>query len=81
VADLESALQWYDAKSPEAGNRFRIAVNAALDKIEASPELRPIFFPDLNVRVFRLPRFPYLEGVFHAASHPSKWRRRAGGST
>jgi toxin ParE1/3/4 len=87
--DLIEALDWYDGKSVELGNRFRAAVDAAFDDIEVSPESFPLAFPDLRVRFYRLHRFPYLVlyrvdesaaiviGVRHGASDPEKWRRRA----
>ena len=87
--DLIEALAWYDARSTALGDRFRAAVDAAYDEIETSPELSPFAFHDLNVRFYRLRRFPYLIlyrveestiiviGIWHGASDPEKWRRRA----
>ena len=87
--DLAEALDWYHAKSPTLGDRFRAAVDAAFDAIENSPESFPLVFPELGVRLYRLRRFPYLVlyrveksaiiviGVCHGASDPAKWRHRA----
>jgi plasmid stabilization system protein ParE len=38
-ADLEEAVAWYDARSPQAARRFEGAVIAALQRIAAMPEL------------------------------------------
>jgi mRNA-degrading endonuclease RelE of RelBE toxin-antitoxin system len=88
--DIAEALAWYDAKSSALGDRFRAAVDGAFDAIEKSPELSPFAFRDLNVRFYRLRRFPYLIlfqveesaivviGVRHGASNPEKWRGRVG---
>jgi toxin ParE1/3/4 len=87
--DLIEAIDWYDSKSKGLGDRFRAAVRAALADIEKSPELYPLAFPDLNVRFYRIRRFPYLIlyrveasmtlviSVRHGASNPEKWRQRA----
>jgi plasmid stabilization system protein ParE len=87
--DLAEALDWYDSKSPALGVRFRAAVDAAFDSIEAASESYPYAFPDLGVRFYRLRRFPYLVlyrveksnvvviGVRHGASDTKKWRERA----
>ena len=89
VADLADAIAWYDAKSIALGDCFRAAADVAFDAIERSPELSPFAFRDLNIRFHRLNRFPYLVlyrvaeseivviGIWHGASDPKKWRRRA----
>jgi hypothetical protein len=91
--DLVEALNWYDAKSPALGDRFRATVDAAFNAIEKSPEAFPFAFADLQVRFCRLRRFPYLVlyrieksaivvfGVRHGASDPEKWRRRVESTT
>jgi plasmid stabilization system protein ParE len=86
--DLVSALNWYDRKSTLLGDRFQQAVDAAFTGIKKSPQSYPIAFPDLNVRFYRIRRFPYLVlyreeeaavlviGVWHGASDPQKWLDR-----
>jgi hypothetical protein len=86
---LIEAIDWYDSKSNGLGDRFRAAINAAFDDIEKAPELYPLAFTDLNVRFYRVQRFPYLVlyrveanmtlviSVRHGASNPEKWRQRA----
>jgi toxin ParE1/3/4 len=86
--DLAQALAWYDAISTELGDRFREAVNEAYNAIVSSPELSSFAFYDLDVRFYRIRRFPYLVlyrieasmiqviGVFHGTSDPEKWRHR-----
>jgi plasmid stabilization system protein ParE len=86
--DIHQALARYDAKSVNLGNRFRDAVESGFDLVERNPDLFPFAFADLNVRFYRLRRFPYLilyqarpttvliVGVVHAASDPERMRRR-----
>jgi hypothetical protein len=86
--DIQDGLAWYDAKSVNLGNRFRAAVESGFSMVERNPELFPFAFADLNVRFYRLRRFPYLilyqvrptsilvVGVVHAASDPERMRRR-----
>ena len=90
VSDLSEAIAWYDERSVGLGDRFRAAVDARFDDILETPELFPRAFDDLDFRFVRVLRFPYLVlyriqkdavfvlGVFHSASDPAKWRRRAG---
>jgi plasmid stabilization system protein ParE len=87
-ADLVDAIAWYDGISPRLGDRFRLAVDAAFDAIQESPQGFPVAFADLRIRFYRLRRFPYLVlyrvdesaivivAVLHGASDPEKWRRR-----
>lgn len=84
---MEAALAWYEERSEEAAERFRIAVRNSLDEIETHPIRYAVVFD--NVRRVKLPRFPYVVlyrgdgdeieilGILHAASDPKKWRRRA----
>lgn len=88
VDDLETASNWYDAISIELGNRFRASVDSRFDAVELRPESFGMVDPPL--RAARVNRFPFLivfehtktateiVGVFHAASDPSKWRKRKG---
>jgi hypothetical protein len=86
--DLEAALNWYDGKSAEVGDRFRQAVESGFDAIEANPSVCPFAWTDLHVRFYRLRRFPYLilfqqrptlvfvVGVVHASRDLRKLRVR-----
>ena len=85
VDDLSRAINWYDERSRDLGDRFRAAVDVCLDAITHNPERFGMSYHDM--RVARLSRFPYvitfrirgevvqIGGVFHAASDPEKWRR------
>jgi len=87
TSDLRDAIRWYDGISTRLANRFRDLVDARFDQISERPESFPLAFDD--VRFARIQRFPYLLlfresedvihvlGVFHGASDPAKWRRRA----
>lgn len=89
--DLFDAITWYEAKSGSLANRFRAAVEDAFEQVEKSREVFPFAFGDLNVRFYRLRRFPYLVlyqpqatltlvvGVLHAASDLERLRRRLSG--
>ena len=91
VSDLSDAVAWYELRSAGLGDRFRAAVDSRFDDIVESPELFPPAFGDVDFRFARIKRFPYLVlyrlrqdcihvlGVFHSASDPAKWRRRAAG--
>ena len=85
--DLRDAIAWYDEISVGLGNRFRARTDSRFDDILANPKFFGRAFDD--VRFARVRRFPYVIlfrvvgetvfvlGVFHAASDPEKWRRRA----
>ena len=86
-SDLREAIGWYSDISADLANRFRATVNSSLDNVADNPVLYPVVFDD--VRFLRVHRFPYLVqyrvvndipyvlGIFHSASNPEKWRRRA----
>ncbi len=87
ASDLADAIAWYDGISAGIGNRFRERVDSQFDDVLANPEFFGRAFDD--VRFARVHRFPYVIlfrliadrvfvlGVFHTASDPKKWRRRA----
>lgn len=89
VSDLKDAIAWYEERSLGLGDRFRAAVDVRFDEILGAPERFAFAFADADFRFVRLRRFPYLLlyrvvadtvfvlGVFHSASDPEKWRRRA----
>lgn len=88
--DISAGIDWYEARSAGLGERFRSAVDARFDDIASAPEVFTRAFDDLDYRFARIRKFPYLIlyrvrsefvnvlGVFHSASDPAKWRRRAG---
>ncbi len=85
--DLADAIGWYDEISTDLANQLRAAVQDAFAKIRDEPLSYGIIFHD--VRLVRVPGFPYLVqyriqfevprvlGVFHSASNPEKWQKRA----
>jgi hypothetical protein len=87
--DIAAAIDWYEGRSIGLGERFRAAVNARLNDIVDAPEMFPRAFNDSDFRFARIRKFPYLLlfrmrsgivqviGLFHSASDPGKWRRRA----
>jgi plasmid stabilization system protein ParE len=87
--DIAEAMNWYEGRSTGLGERFRLAVDGRFDLIADSPEIFGFAFQDLDFRFTRVPKFPYVVlyrirgeevfvlGVFHSASNPEKWRRRA----
>lgn len=86
--DIAEALMWYERVSLDLANRLRRAIASALAEMRCQPLLHGIAFDD--VRVIRVRDFPYLVqyqvqgetvrvlGVFHSASNPDKWLKRAG---
>ncbi len=87
ASDLRTASGWYTDISPDLANRLRVIIDTSFDAIADHPALYPLLFDD--VRFVRMRTFPYLVlyrvvndtpyilGVFHGASDPAKWRRRA----
>jgi plasmid stabilization system protein ParE len=87
--DISAAIDWYESRSVGLGERFRWAVDARFDDVSASPEMFARAFDDADYRFARIPKFPYLVlfrvqpnavdvvGLFHTATDPRKWRRRA----
>jgi len=87
--DISAAIDWYEGRSVGLGDRFRSAVDARFDDIVDAPERFARAFGDSDFRFARIPKFPYLVlfrvraeivyviGLFHSASDPAKWRRRA----
>lgn len=85
--DLADAIRWHEEMSADLANRLRAAIRDAFAKIRDKPLAYGIIFDD--VRFVRVSGFPYLVqyriqsevprvlGVFHSASNPEKWQRRA----
>ncbi len=89
ASDISAAIAWYEERSEGLGKRFCALVDARFDDIAGMPEIFPRAFDDADFRFARIPKFPYLVlfriqgenvnvlGLFHSASDPTKWRRRA----
>lgn len=87
VKDLKQAISWYEKISPALADQFRAGVNQRFDDIADRRHFFALAFAD--VRFAKLRRYPYLVlfqeqgevasilGVFHSASDPRKWQRRA----
>ncbi len=85
-ADLEEAVAWYDARSSLAGRRFEEQVAAALERLEAQPEMYALI--DDRHRLCPIRRSQYLIvyrydpgsaevlviAVAHARQDPPPWR-------
>jgi plasmid stabilization system protein ParE len=87
TAELENAADWYVGKNPAAAARFAEAVDAALVKIQSTPERFLLVGP--NLRACTVERFPYqivfrvdphrlyVLAVAHAKRRPGYWRQRS----
>lgn len=86
--DIQLAADWYDGKADGLSARFCEAVDEQFNKVANSPEIFGWLFRDLEVRVTKVRKFPYLVlyrhrrnatkvlAVLHTASDPRKWRHR-----
>jgi plasmid stabilization system protein ParE len=78
--DLDDALAWYGARSPEAGAQFQDALRAVIFRIRDNPKQFPAS-PHRTRRAL-LRRFPetraavYVVAVFHTSRNPKTWQRR-----
>jgi hypothetical protein len=89
LSDIEDALSYYDAISPELGERFEEAFIQALDKIENNP--LHYFSYNEKLRRINLVNFPYkliyivkesvkeiiVLGLFHHYINPKEIVRRS----
>jgi plasmid stabilization system protein ParE len=85
-AELIEAEDWYESEVPGLGRRFRLEVDAAVERMTANPLQFPAVFQ--NVRRALVRRFPYalffaVEGdtllviaCFHASRDPRRWQQR-----
>ncbi len=85
-AELLDAQDWYEARHPGLGVRFRDEVEAAVLRLQENPHQFPIVFRD--VRRARLRKFPYglffrveisalvVIACFHGSRDPRRWERR-----
>jgi plasmid stabilization system protein ParE len=85
--EFRAARDWYAARSPDVAERFRMAVDRAVDRIEANAGALPVFVR--AYRWVRISRFPYvlifqlhspgvvmIVAVAHTSRRPGYWRRR-----
>lgn len=84
--ELVEAAAFYEARSPQLGERFLREFDAAVAEIQASPSLYPLIEGDL--RCHTMHRFPF--GIYdcarpdelrilvvkHHSRHPDFWRHR-----
>ncbi len=84
--DLSDAYHWYECRRVGLGEDFLTAVDACVIAICRSPEIHAKACEDYRRALVR--RFPYavfyeyvdgvvtIDGVFHTARDPEKWRER-----
>ncbi|HEY4239314.1 MAG TPA: type II toxin-antitoxin system RelE/ParE family toxin [Kofleriaceae bacterium] len=85
--ELAADVRYYDRAYPGRGQRFLLAVEKTLDRIDAAP-LRPPILIAPDIRSAKVERFPYrvvylviddvidVVAVAHAKRRPMYWRRR-----
>ncbi len=85
-SEIETAFDWYRARSEVAGLRFLVAVDEAIGAVVARPDSHPVVAGALRRVLLR--RFPYavyfkiyertisIVGVIHGRRHPQTWLRR-----
>ena len=85
-AELIDAQDWYEGEEPGLGRRFRVAIDAAVERMLAHPLQFPVVFKSVRRALVR--RFPYMlffavEGeallviaCFHASREPRRWQQR-----
>ena len=89
-AELNLAIDYYEANQPSLGYQFAIEVFAAVERIKAYPTLWPLM-DDSQVRRCLIHRFPYgviyasdeeeaeifILAVMHLHREPGYWSERA----
>ena len=85
--ELVEAQAWYEREAAGLGRRFRLAIDALIERMSDNPRQFPTVFR--NVRRALLRRFPYslffvveddaliVIACFHASRDPSHWQERA----
>lgn len=85
--DLDETRDWYEDQQADLGEQFLTAVEEALLKIRAAPELWAAGYK--GVRRVLLSRFPYIIyfrllptrievlAILHGSRDPRQWRERA----
>jgi plasmid stabilization system protein ParE len=87
-AELIDAQDWYENAAPGLGRRFRTAVDAIIQRMNAAPLQFPVIHK--NARRALLRRFPYalifvieadesltVIACFHGSRDPAHWQKRA----
>lgn len=84
--EFQTALAWYQSRSPRAAARFEAEVERIVGLIGTNPELYPAYDDDHRYAVLR--RFPYtlvyqvqpdqvyVVAVAHSGRAPAYWRGR-----
>jgi plasmid stabilization system protein ParE len=87
-ADIKATYRWYEAQEPGLGQRFRLALEAAITQVHRNPERFRIALDHFRRALVR--RFPFevfyefdnervvIHLVFHTSQDPDKWRARLG---
>lgn len=87
-ADIKAVYRWYEDQRPGLGREFKLALEAAVTRIQRTPESFRIAFEPFHRALLR--RFPFevfyefddqrvvIHLVFHTSQDPGKWRERLG---
>ena len=86
LAEIEEAVEWYEAQRPGLGEQFSIAVSASIDLIQANPfQYQRVF---KNRRRAVVARFPFnliyfvkeneivIVACLHGRRAPARWINR-----
>jgi plasmid stabilization system protein ParE len=85
-AELVEAAAFYEARSPELGERFLREFDMAVAELQTSPGLWPVV--EVDLRCYTIRRFPFsiyyrvlgdelrILVVKHHSQHPDYWRHR-----
>lgn len=87
-AELIDAQDWYENEAPGLGRRFRVAVDAEVQRMSANPQQFPVVYKSIRRALLR--RFPYalmfvietggtltVIACFHGSRDPAHWQERA----
>lgn len=85
-AEIIEAQDWYAAQAPGLGNRFRLQIDSAIQRIALQPSQFPVVLG--NARRALVRDFPYslffrvdhdeiiVFACFHGSRNPTIWQRR-----
>ena len=85
-AELIEAHDWYEAKAPGLGHRFRAEIDSVVERMADNPRQFPMVFKTL--RRARAKKFPYalfflvepeallVVACFHSSRDPRQWQKR-----
>jgi plasmid stabilization system protein ParE len=81
------AQDWYENEVHGLGRRFRVAVEAVIERMSANPRQFPVIYKDVRRALLR--RFPYalmfvieadetlmVIACFHGSRDPLHWQKR-----